>query len=268
MKQFSVLACAAVIPAKNDLWEDHLPKMFRARNPRIWRMTKVATEQIIAETGITPHSMSIATALGALDETVNFLDGVFKDGFGSPKNFIASVHNSMGGAIATEKQIQGPNLTYCDGHNSFASALNGAALLDDSAFPLLLVAVDENAPIVKALRESLSAACTTFLADDWQEAAVAFLIDLPDRHSGKPLIGATPVYPGVVGADPEAVIDACIAHYVQATSTRIPLCTSSDSFVKPALTVFDLLQSGNRSTTTVPSYSPSAETGAVVLVSL
>ena len=84
---------------------DEVPASLKRRDPRIWQMAYVATHRAIESSPLKPRSIVVATALGALDETKNFLDGVFSDGLGSPRNFIASVHNSMAGKIAQEFKI-------------------------------------------------------------------------------------------------------------------------------------------------------------------
>ena len=124
-----ILAAACVEPDADPSWSASLPAAIKRRDPRIWQMAYAAAHRVVSNGTAVPASIVCATALGALDETRNYLDGVFKDGFGSPRHFIASVHNSMAGKLALEFKIAGPNLTVCEGQNSFASALAAASLL-------------------------------------------------------------------------------------------------------------------------------------------
>jgi len=135
MEYLSVQSASAVLPLQEPSWSDEVPASLKRRDPRIWQMAYVASLRVMTNLPVKPNAIMVATALGALDETKNFLDGVFTDGLGSPRNFIASVHNSMAGKLAQEFKVAGPNLTLCDGHNSLASAIGACALLQSGDFP-------------------------------------------------------------------------------------------------------------------------------------
>ena len=129
----------------------------KRQDARIWQMAYAATAGIVTtEDACHPRSVIVGTALGALDETRLFLDGVFIDGLGSPRNFIAAMYNSIAGKLALEFTICGPSLTICDSHNSFASALVAADLLADNDFPVLLCIVDERLPLLDDLQPHFS----------------------------------------------------------------------------------------------------------------
>jgi hypothetical protein len=222
------------------------------------RLLKNAPEQ--------PRSMAVGTALGALDETKNFLDGIFKDGFGSPKNFIASVHNSMAGKLALEFKIDGPNLTLCDGHNSFASALASCALFPSSAFPCLVVAVDESIPLVNELAPHLSPVCGAHLSDSGQEAAVALLLDrrvIPELPSVR-AIG--PV--ALAGKEPAALSSELAARLHNGAASSISPIENCRSFISAPLQAHGRLLSKQAGRLIITSYSPSSKACAAVEVNL
>jgi hypothetical protein len=235
----------------------------KRRDPRIWQLAFAASKQAIDSAGVSPRSIVCGTALGALDETKNYLDGVFKDGFGSPRSFIASVHNSMAGRMAMEFRIRGPNITVCDGHNSFASALGTAQLLDGSAFPSLVLAVDENLALLRQLQPHLSTQCKEFLREGWQEAAVAFMIDTPSASRAAPCFCcAGPCL--ARGETPDNLCRRLTRENGFKESALLPLAESCDSFIKPAVTAYRLLTEHAGGETVIGSYSPSSDAAAVV----
>ena len=159
MHTLKIIKSSIVRPALDPEWEELFPKALRARTPRIWRMARVAVDTIVSDGTARPKSLISATALGALDETKSYFDGLFNDGFGSPRNFIASVHNSMAGKIALDFKISGPNLTVCDGHNSFASAIVTASILSKIDFPALVLVIDEKIRLLDDIIPNLSGIC-------------------------------------------------------------------------------------------------------------
>ncbi|MBD3320859.1 MAG: hypothetical protein GF350_07175, partial [Chitinivibrionales bacterium] len=183
MKQLHIQASSIIQPDSDSGWDRNIPPRLKRRDPRIWHMAYAATKLVIDKGTDTPRSIITSTAFGALDETGNFLDSIYKTGFGSPRHFISSVHNSMGGKLAIEFTIKGPNLTFCDGPNSFASAIAACSLIEHEFFPVLVVAVDESIELLSSLRPYLAPECAGFLSSDWREAACAFIIDR--NHSGK-----------------------------------------------------------------------------------
>jgi hypothetical protein len=228
-------------------------------------MAYIAAARLLASVRDKPRSCIAGTALGALDETRNFLDGVFKDGFGSPTSFIASVHNSMAGKLALEFSIDGPNLTVCDGQNSLASAIASAALLTEDAFPCLVIAVDECIPLLRDLVPYLSPECRKGLSTVSEEGAVALLL------SKTPVPGTAAVrsvMPSPVGdSTPQKYTASLVESFGRSEASVSPL-DSCTSFLSAALQVHAALISGRLGKHIVLSYSPSSRACAAVEVVL
>ena len=263
MKYQKIINSSIVRPQQEPDWEKDIPKMVRARTPRIWRMVHVAADRLLKDVDVKPKSLIAATALGALDETINYLEGVFKDGFGSPRSFIASVHNSMAGKIAIDYKIEGPNLTVCDGQNSFASAVQTASLLNENDNPILLVIVDEKIELLNNIIPSLSDNCKKYLDTEWEEAAVAFLLST-SSGSEKPYITADGPQP-VRNKKPEEKCAEMINYLNSNNNTKLlPLSETSDSFIKPAIKAYEILNNSEKGNFAIGSFSPSALAAAVV----
>ena len=265
-RHFSVRGFNAVVPASDSAWQAEIPAHLKRRDPRIWHMAYVAAARLLKNAAEPPRSMAVGTALGALDETKNFLDGIFKDGFGSPKNFIASVHNSMAGKLALEFKIDGPNLTLCDGQNSFASAVASCTLFPSSAFTCLVVAVDESIPLVNELIPHLPPVCAAHLSDSGQEAAVALLLDrrvIPELPSIR-AIG--PI--ALAGKEPSALAKELAARLHNGAASSISPIEKCRSFVSAPLQIYERLTSKQTGILIIPSYSPSSKACAAVEVSL
>lgn len=263
MKRFlTITAHSMVLPGENDNWKSAVPAKMKRRDARIWQMAMAAVNPLIGATGTAdrPRSVIVGTALGALEETRQFLDGVFTDGLGSPRNFISSVHNSIAGKIALEYGIGGPNLTICDSHNSLASALVTIDLLDDDDFPILLCCIDERIPLIDELLPHFSRRCTQYLSPEWKEAAVAFIIDLPDTP-GRPVRAFGPFC--TQRRDPEFVCRSVLQKELPTFTGRFLFNESTTSFVQPAVTAATVLD-------TIPthavigSYSPTSGAAALV----
>lgn len=261
MKSLAVLKSSVVIPGQDPAWVNEIPKDMKLRAPRIWRMARVAVDRLLKDSGCSPRSVVSATALGALDETRIFLDGIYTDGFGSPKSFIASVHNSMAGKLGVDFRITGPNLTVCDGQNSFASALVAASLLREHDFPAVLLVVDENIDLLDTVLPHFSRECSAFLQKEWQEAAVAFLLDFPASEDKPALRGFGPV---VAGEKTPAGFIEELAKKNCPESVLLPLSETATSFVKAALASHSLLIGGKKGSFALGSFSPTARAAAVV----
>lgn len=265
MKPLVLINAGAVIPARDETWQSEIPAHLKRRDPRIWHMACVAVARLLKSAGADarPKSVMVGTALGALDETKNFLDGTFGDGFGSPKCFIASVHNSMAGKLALEFSIDGPNLTFCDGQNSLASAIGACAALRDCQFPALVVCVDENIPLLDEIVPRLSPACREFLADHHEEGAVALLVDRSE--GGSPCIRASgPVFTG------DGNIADLTASLFKTTNpgANVIVPSANRSFIAAALHVYDLARTVVRGKTIIGSYSPSSRAYAAIEVTV
>jgi hypothetical protein len=191
---YSILSFGAVIPQSDDSWSLEIPAKLKRRDPKIWHLAYVCTARAKQNLGVQIKSCIVGTALGALNETKSFLDKLYDTGFGSPTNFMASVHNSIAGKIALEFLIDGPNLTVCDGQNSLASAIFLCESLNDSFFPCLILAIDEYIDILKEISPHISTICAESLSFDSKEIALALILD-KNSQSNNPLIRASmPVY--------------------------------------------------------------------------
>ncbi|MBD3243658.1 MAG: hypothetical protein GF331_23915 [Chitinivibrionales bacterium] len=259
----SILAAAAVTPSDEPEWDAAIPAGEKRRSPRIWRMASVAAQRALDAGTVTPRSLVVATALGALDETREFLARVYTEGLGSPRNFIASVHNSMGGKLAQQFGIDGPNLTICDGQCSTASAIVAADLLDTSDFPVLLIAVDESVRMLEELLPFFPPQCRQFLTPGWKDGAVALLCGR-EGDEGRARIRALGPTPAAEEAVDETVAQLCAG--LDNLTKTIPTEESSADFVRPAALVEQCVRQAQPGRYAIPSYSPTA--GAVAVIDL
>ena len=228
-------------------------------------MAHVITKRILLKSALKPQSLIIATSLGALNETEIYLDALFKDGFGSPRSFIASVHNSMAGKLAIDFSIHGPNITVCEGQNSFASALKTGSLLTEDDNPILLIVVDEKVELFTRIRPYLSEDCKKFNSENWEEAAVAFLLNVSENPE-KPYMVSTCSQPVQDARSPESKYAGFVSQNNNNNVTALTLMETSDSFSKAAVSVYDLINGSQTDTFTIATYSPSARAVAVVTI--
>jgi hypothetical protein len=263
MKYLPVVQAVSLAPQNDATWQSEIPATMKRRDPRIWHMAYVAAARLLKLCNVKPKSVLIGTALGALDETRNFLDGVFTDGFGSPKNFIASVHNSMAGKIALDFMIQGPNLTFCDGQNSFASAIAACSLLTPDDFPSLVIAVDESIPLFRDIIPHLPGVCKDQLASADQEGAVAIIVD-PRAASFCAQIKA--VGPTVLQQQTETDFITSCLHSSNGSSQEAIIVSRPEnkSFVGAAFSAATVIASHEKGRFLVPSYSPSSDAFAAI----
>jgi hypothetical protein len=265
MEFFSILSSSSVIPSTDASWKNEIPASMKRRDPRIWQMASVSAGRALVSGAPQPHSIIVGTALGALDETKNFLDGIFTDGFGSPKNFIASVHNSMAGRLAQEFKIHGPNLTVCDGPNSFASALALSSLLLANEFPVLVIAIDETIELLDRLAPHLSPPCQKVFGSEKREGSVAFIIDKKTAAAG-PNIRSTGVR-FIGDASPDQACRSCMIPREAASSRKIVLPSETDgSFLSVPILVHDFVSKKIPGDVLYGSFSPSSNSIAMVEV--
>lgn len=262
----AVKSCSLVSPANELAWDTAVPAVMKRRDARIWQMAYVAAQRALSSLQPTerqPKSIIVGTALGALEETRLFLEGVFTDGLGSPRNFIASVYNSIAGKLAAELQIKGPNLTFCDGHNSLASSLVGASLLNPEDFPVLLVIVDERLPLLDQMQPHLPKRYHPYLVVNWEEAAVAFVLDCATPTDPIRIRSFGPTPTG--RRDQEIVCQELIATHLPDFHGKKICKGSSTSFVAPAISTYTSCKE-TTGHTIIGSYSPTS--GAVGLVEI
>ncbi len=256
-----ITAAAAVAPSDEPQWDSAIPRAEKRRSPRIWQMASVAAQRALDAGGQAPRSLVVATALGALDETREFLARVYTEGLGSPRNFIASVHNSMGGKLAQQFGIAGPNLTICDGQCSAASAIATADLLERSDFPVLIIAVDESVPMLEELLPYFPPQCRHFLTPGWKDGAVALVCGREESGARAKIrsLGPTPTE----AEQAEATIRQ-LSGTVDSFTAAVPLEESSTDFVRPAALVESYVRRAQPGRYAIPSYSPTAGVVAVI----
>jgi hypothetical protein len=268
MEFLSIMSTAKVFPGMDASWTKEIPISMKRRDPRIWQMAAVSVGRAFAGCASRPQSIIVGTALGALDETKQFLDGVFSDNVGSPKHFIASVHNSMAGRIAQEFVIPGPNLTVCDGANSFASAATLCSLLTKADFPVLVVAVDETIELLDRLSGHLGPLCQKIVSPDRQEGSIAFILD-KNVAAGCPKLRTAGVrYIG--DDDPD---EAFVSQFISKVSSpfgspqKVLRPSETDgSFLSLPILVHEFLQNKNLGSAVFGSFSPSSHSIAMVEV--
>lgn len=235
MIQF-IQSIGAVFPDDDITWKEELPKSLKRRVPKIWQMSYIATKRAIAlAPSLSIDAVVSGTALGAIKETVTFTEKLNSTGFGAPKQFIASVHNSMAGVLAKEFNITGPNLTFCDSHNSASSAIYSASILDEDT--VLVILVDEYITILSEIFKSCDNS-NSFL-NGTKEGAVALI--LSKRLLSELTIEATAPKP---------------SHIKPSDSTLFKL--PSDLF--SAIT--------QKRNTTLSAYSPTAKASSTITVCL
>lgn len=260
---FDCLGYALVCPSENPDWNQCIPANMKRRDPRIWHMAYSAAHKVITDTGIKPNSIIAATALGALDETKNFLDTVYDTGFGNPRHFIASVHNSMAGKIALEFQIKGPNITVCEGQNSLASSLVMLDALNESDFPAIVILIDEHIELLDRLQPNFSSLCKDYLKSDWKDGAFALIVD---KHSSgcKLQIRAFPPEPRT---EPVlSSIKSIALKHVPDYKDETLLESSSTSYLQPGISTFESLSDSNLKRVLIGSYSPASDSVAIIEV--
>ncbi len=137
--KLSILSTGAVIPSQDDNWEAFLPAVLKRRTPLLWKSSHVAVARALEKSPVKPSALVCATALGTMGEAITFLTKVAEHGYGSARQFIATVNNSMAGRVALDFGISGASLMVNDSNNSLASAVVAATLLKDEVVLLLLV---------------------------------------------------------------------------------------------------------------------------------
>ncbi|MEJ2639959.1 MAG: beta-ketoacyl synthase N-terminal-like domain-containing protein [Desulfosarcinaceae bacterium] len=130
-------------PAEID--KDLDPLLIR-RLKRLPRMALALTKACgCGPTEAPPTAIYFGTGWGALSETHDFLDRLFKteERFPSPMDFIGSVHNAPAGQIALWTGATKDNLTTTCPYAAFEQALLSAELLQNGNGSVLLLAADE-----------------------------------------------------------------------------------------------------------------------------
>ncbi len=258
----SLLAGAALVPAEEPGWNADISPAERRRSPRIWQMALVAAERACAQaTGHSPGSVVVGTALGALDETRAFLQGVFAENTASPRSFIASVHNSMGGKLALDLGIRGPNITVCDGQNSLATALLSVGMLSPSVLPALVVVVDEHIELLQQLAPHLDARCRAWFPPEWQDGAVGLLVDRAGSSSRTIGIAGPRPSPSVPG---KPLLTSMAKAAFGTSEGLLDLGETNRTYLSPGRTLAQTYLRSASGQTLIPSYCPTAAMAAIV----
>lgn len=258
---FGIAGCSYICPLTNHDWNQCIPASMKRRDPRIWHLAYSAAHKVITDTKINPKSIITGTALGALDETKNFLDTVYDTGFGNPRYFIASVHNSMAGKIALEFKSDGPNITVCEGQNSLASSVCILDSLNDTDFPVLMILVDEHIELLDKLYPAFSPACKKFLKPDWSDGAVAMILtkDISQSHT---LIRAIP--PVICNGSPDAALNCLSETHIHDYCGSISLVNDSSSYLQPSIRCYEFLNDSSLKRTVIGSFAPASDSVALV----
>jgi hypothetical protein len=132
-----------------------LPNSLKRKTPKIFQLAYLAAREVIFEYSEKPQAIICASAFGCLNETVSFLDKLSGTNFGSPKDFVFSVHNSLGAMLAKEFEITGPNLTIVADSVDFAEFC--AEILDEKT--ILLVYFDDKNEFAQKVLEKCGKKC-------------------------------------------------------------------------------------------------------------
>ncbi len=213
--KLSLLSIGAVIPSQEENWKEYIPKHLKRRTPKVWQMSNIAVSRALQNSPKHPTAIVSAAALGALNETVNFFNKFSETGLGSPKHFIASVHNSTAGKIAVDFKIKGTNLSLCDSHTSLSSAISTTALLQDEI--ILLIISEEHMEILDEIYREIGVEVSQ---DGPKEGSIALVLStktVPDTIQ----ISATPPTPCTISQKEDPTFfDAAISLYEAAIQQK------------------------------------------------
>jgi len=264
MKRFlSLLSQSCVIPENEPQWIDSVPPSLKRREPRILQLAYICAARIIQNIPPMhfPKSVIVATALGALDETRNFLFGVFDEGFGSPRNFITSVHNSIAGKVALEFKIHGPNLTICDGQNSLASAISTIDLLNSDEFPALLICIDEHIDLLDIISTAFKESGANINETKYRDGAIGFLLGVPGRcQKCIRAYGPVPFYSN----EPKSTCDDLLKYLTGSNPQSLVYCNSGINALEPAVAIYIHALSMKTGPLIVGTHSVASKSAALV----
>ena len=121
-----------------------------------------------------PEALYFGTGWGALSETNDFLAKIFETGgkYGSPTDFVGSVHNAPAGQTALFFGAKGANVTATSGNSSFEQALFMAQMLiEKGGGDALLIGADEFHTEMTPLLDA-----SARLSSDSSDGGAAFLV--------------------------------------------------------------------------------------------
>jgi len=138
--------------------KSELPASLARRVPAVFQAAFLAAKDVFDPKGAgsratanqeKPTAIICISALGCLNETISFLDKFEETSFGSPKDFVFSVHNSLGGMLAKEFGITGTNITITD--TNIEKAIEIAEISDDKI--ILIIEFDDGNEFAKQFYE-------------------------------------------------------------------------------------------------------------------
>ena len=128
--------------------KNELPASLARRVPVVFQAAFLAAKSAIKNQE-KPAAIICISALGCLNETISFIDKLEETSFGSPKDFVFSVHNSLGGMLAKEFEIRGANITLCS--TDIEKAIEIAKILDEKT--ILIIEFDDGNEFAKQVFE-------------------------------------------------------------------------------------------------------------------
>jgi 3-oxoacyl-(acyl-carrier-protein) synthase len=131
-----------------------------------------------------PEAVFFGTGWGALSETSDFLNKIFETGgkYGSPTDFVGSVHNAPAGQAALFFGAKGANVTATSGDSSFEQALLMAQMLNETDRNALLIGADEFHTQMTPLLDASSE-----ISHDNADGGAAFLVSDEESAAGPSL---------------------------------------------------------------------------------
>jgi len=141
-------------------YKDYIPAMQSRRMSRILKMTWVAAEIALKRAQIAiPESISVASSMGCLSDTIKFLQEMIEneEEFMKPTAFINSTHNTLAGYLAIGLKSKGQNFTFTHKDLNFEHTLLEAAIrLNTNEVQIVLIgAVEEITTETHTIRENL-----------------------------------------------------------------------------------------------------------------
>jgi len=167
----------------------------------------------------------------------------------------------MAGKIALELKITGPNITVCEGQDSLASAISIIDSFDESAFPVLIVLIDEHIDLLDKLHPSFSSLCKDNLSADWNDGAFAMILDKQsDIHSLSIRASAAVPRQESIAASLELARNSLTDN--ETMLPTVELCKRS--YIEPGIRAHAAINDRNTSRSLIGSYAPASDSVAII----
>jgi 3-oxoacyl-[acyl-carrier-protein] synthase-1/3-oxoacyl-[acyl-carrier-protein] synthase II len=242
------------------LLDDSLPAAVTRRLKRLSRLALTLALRVHSRSGRTapPDVISFGSAWGPLAETYDFLKKLFDTNlqFGSPTDFVGSVHNSPAAQVALSLSAAGPNVACASQDRALIHALLCASLLCRVGQSALVVGAEAHHPHLGSLLEpetagfvpSDSGAALATLRDDGPGPRVGYLGEEGgadgvqrlvarlggDRHLATTydlvLVDQPPGAAGVahrVGGVPNVSVRDLVGHHASASAVAVALALAA-----------------------------------------